>query len=191
MKKPITIFVSISLVCHLLFGLWWISQPAHNISIYSNDELSVQLTQEKILTSKRQQIKNTNLVKSNASLKQKTHKLKNKELNKKTTQVNKNTAFKDSLFRSKIIAQLKNKFSKNFYYPRLAQRKNWHGTVTLGVLINTSGEIKDIVVASSSGFSILDDAAIQSMSKIKALNTAPLNKNITIQLPVIYRLIEG
>ena len=184
MKRPIIIFVSFSLVCHLLFGLWWISQPAYNISIHSNKELSVRITQEKTFNPKNQQIKNTNLVKNNSIVKQKTPRHIKKEQFK-------NTASKKSLFRNKIIAQLKDKFSENFYYPRLAQRKNWQGTVTLGVLINTSGEIRDIVVASSSGFSILDDAAIQAMSKIKTLNTLPFTKNITIHLPVIYRLIEG
>jgi len=68
----------------------------------------------------------------------------------------------------KIKALLNNELSKHFYYPKAAQRKNRQGRVLLGFTINTLGGIENIHINKSSGFSILDNAAIKALKKIDA-----------------------
>ncbi|MDH5766055.1 MAG: TonB family protein [Gammaproteobacteria bacterium] len=66
----------------------------------------------------------------------------------------------------KIISVLHNEFNKHFYYPRSAQRKNWQGQVLLGFSITPAGQINNIQINKSSGYDILDNAAIDSLSRV-------------------------
>jgi len=98
---------------------------------------------------------------------------------------------------NKILATVKSKLIKklnaNFIYPKLAQRKNWQGKVTLSLHITSSGEIEDIQLATSSGYNILDKAAVTSLQQVKNLPNISLwfNDGINLQLPVIYKLTES
>lgn len=74
-------------------------------------------------------------------------------------------------------------------YPPLAEANGWHGTVLLQLTIDETGQVRDVKIASSSGFAILDQAAQQAVSTWKA---QPAKKNgRTIQtvefLPVIFK----
>ncbi len=91
----------------------------------------------------------------------------------------------------KIKALLNNELSKHFYYPKAAQRKNRQGRVLLGFTISPLGSIENIHVNQSSGFSILDNAAIKALKKIDA------NKDLANELngdssehtlPITYKL---
>lgn len=98
---------------------------------------------------------------------------------------------------NKILAQVKAKLIKklnaNFSYPKLAQRKNWQGKVVLSLRIKSSGKIADIKLATSSGYNILDKAAIASLQQVKSLPNISqwFNNGINIHLPVIYTLTES
>jgi protein TonB len=48
-------------------------------------------------------------------------------------------------------------------YPRVARRRGYQGTVVLEVLVNREGSVGDLRVFQSSGYSILDKAAIRSV----------------------------
>ena len=48
-------------------------------------------------------------------------------------------------------------------YPRVARRRGYQGTVVLEVLVNREGRVGDLRVFQSSGYSILDKAAIRSV----------------------------
>lgn len=198
MKNHITTFVVFSLVSHLIVGLWWITQPDYKVPFESSNELSVHLSASTAKQVRKQPVRNKEIKKHN----QETIKL----IPTKTIQHNdrvanntkqnfenssQNISSVQSVSRSRIIAQIKNKLNKSFYYPRLAQRKNWQGKVTLAFIVNTSGKISHIKITHSSGFSVLDNAALTAMSKIKYLTSISLNKEINIQLPVIYKLFEG
>ena len=52
-------------------------------------------------------------------------------------------------------------------YPMQARLRHWEGTVRLKVLITPEGRVKDISVAHSSGFDVLDDAALDTVRKWK------------------------
>jgi protein TonB len=51
------------------------------------------------------------------------------------------------------------------HYPRLARKRGYEGTVVLKVLVNHSGKVKDLYAFTSSGYAILDKAAIGSVKE--------------------------
>lgn len=50
-------------------------------------------------------------------------------------------------------------------YPRLARKRGYEGTVVLKVLVNRKGKVKDLYAFTSSGYAILDKAAIGSVKE--------------------------
>ncbi len=48
-------------------------------------------------------------------------------------------------------------------YPRRAMQRNQQGTVVLEVLVNSRGRVEEIEVAESSGYSVLDRAALEAV----------------------------
>ena len=50
-------------------------------------------------------------------------------------------------------------------YPRVARRKGYEGTVLLEVLVNTAGKVADYRLLRSCGHSVLDEAAMKSVSR--------------------------
>jgi TonB family protein len=52
-------------------------------------------------------------------------------------------------------------------YPRLAQYKGFEGTVIMHILVDRHGDVEDVKVAESSGYHILDNAAITSAENLK------------------------
>lgn len=100
---------------------------------------------------------------------------------------------KNAQLKAQVISVVYEQFNNHFNYPRIAQRQNWQGKVLLTFRITTKGEIKNIKVNHSSGFEILDQAAVNSLKKIGKLPqlSTGLNSAIDIQLPIIYQLTEG
>lgn len=184
MNKPIKYFIFLSLASHLFLGLLWLIQPEKNIEWQSNNEMSILITQH---ISKNPTPKN--IVKKEIKLPKKENPKEAVTQNSVTKE--KNTHLKNSIDRNKIIAQLKNKLATNFYYPKLAQKKNWEGQVTIGFLLHTSGQLSEIVIIKSSGHQILDDAAIKAIANIKNSSEVIVNQDINIKLPIIYRLSKG
>lgn len=95
--------------------------------------------------------------------------------------------------RSKVITNLTHQFQQFFYYPRLARRHNWQGQVTLGFSINDNGFIQNIRVTTSSGYNVLDEAAITAMNRIPKLKKdANLpEQGMDMELPILYQLTKG
>lgn len=50
-------------------------------------------------------------------------------------------------------------------YPRIARRRGYQGTVILEVLVNRNGKVGDVRVFRSSGYSVLDRAATESVKE--------------------------
>ncbi len=94
---------------------------------------------------------------------------------------------------TQIISLLKDKIKQHFYYPKIAQRQNWQGKVLLVFDINTHGFIKNITVKKSSGYSILDTAAMKSLTKVSTIpqNWIKSEYYSSLKLTVKYRLEEG
>ncbi len=50
-------------------------------------------------------------------------------------------------------------------YPRLARRRGYQGTVLLDVMVDRTGKVSDLRIVRSSGYTILDRAAMESVKK--------------------------
>lgn len=97
--------------------------------------------------------------------------------------------------KTRIVAQRLNlAFSEHFTYPRLAQRNGWQGMVKLGLRIEPNGQLSRIRVVSTSGFPVLDQAALETLYRISTLQGVDPWLNGTpfdTVLPVEYRLLGG
>jgi protein TonB len=72
-------------------------------------------------------------------------------------------------------------------YPPLAQRRVYQGTVTLEIGFDATGAVVSVTVKKSSGYAILDDAAVQKVKSGLRLRTPPgelrvFTKDFTFQL---------
>ena len=117
-----------------------------------------------------------------------------KEVVKKEAEVNEvNIEQQQNKILTQVKSKLIEKLNANFNYPKLAQRKNWQGKVILSLRITSSGEIANIQLATSSGYNILDKAAVASLQQVKNLPDISLwfSNGINMHLPVIYRLTES
>lgn len=91
-----------------------------------------------------------------------------------------------------VMASLKEAFSAHFYYPMLARSKGWEGEVTLALRVETDGRLTGIHVVGSSGHRVLDNAAVDSLSRARALRFpgGALGGSVDMLLPVHYRLLD-
>lgn len=99
------------------------------------------------------------------------------------------TASTDAMLQHK----LNQAFAPYFQYPRLARKRGWQGTVELGLHVSSSGKLSNIRVMQSSGYRVLDLAAIKSLQQ---LGTLPEMENWLTQgysgvFPIRYELIDG
>lgn len=83
---------------------------------------------------------------------------------------------------------------RNFNYPRFAVRRGWQGTVELALRIEANGRLSNLRVVKTSGYQILDQAALTTLAKTSYISDIEAwlagNPFDTI-LPVKYQLIDG
>ncbi|WP_455365926.1 energy transducer TonB [Kaarinaea lacus] len=97
--------------------------------------------------------------------------------------------------KARIVTQRLNlALSEHFRYPRLAQRNGWQGMVKLGLRIEPNGQLSRIRVVSTSGFPVLDQAALETLYRISMLQGVDRWLHGTYfdtVLPVEYKLLGG
>lgn len=96
--------------------------------------------------------------------------------------------------RAHIQARLMQALRANFSYPLLARRNGWQGLVKIQLRIEPDGHLSHIELIRSSGFAVLDQAAIDSTSRIQPVSEAAAwlhNTSLDVLLPVEYRLVDG
>ena len=71
-------------------------------------------------------------------------------------------------------------------YPERARRMGWEGKVILSFVVRENGSIDDVKVVTSSGFSILDENARDTIVKTNFKKKVPVR--LYVLLPVEYRL---
>jgi protein TonB len=87
-----------------------------------------------------------------------------------------------------ILAQA---IGKRKDYPRLARLRNWQGTTELKLQIGPDGKLLDVHVGHSSGFQVLDAAAIQMVQNAAPLPDVPealRGRELTMTVPVVFKL---
>ncbi|MCK5640306.1 MAG: energy transducer TonB [Gammaproteobacteria bacterium] len=96
--------------------------------------------------------------------------------------------------RSRILAILQADLARHFKYPPLAKRRGWQGKVILSFHLETDGAISQARVTHSSGYGMLDIAALKSLNKVTRINAAQellSGESMDFDLPVIYQIKEG
>ena len=105
-------------------------------------------------------------------------------------QSNQHASFESS--NRRLASVLKKAFNAKFYYPRMAVRRGWQGTVQLGLRIEANGKLSDIRIMEGSGYDLLDKAALNTLAKVDVLETAITlldGRSLELILPVEYRLL--
>jgi len=82
----------------------------------------------------------------------------------------------------------------HFHYPRLARIYGWQGRVQVDVRVESDGRVHPLRVARSSGHSLLDRHALDTLSRIgtvPALAHRADGAAVDFEVPIEYRLIDG
>lgn len=98
------------------------------------------------------------------------------------------------LLSEKIQKQLNLKIAFARRYPRIAIRNAWEGQVNLGIRVLSDGQLTDIHIINSSGYQVLDNAALNSITLVANLPEARpwlAGQSIDVVLPVIYKLTDS
>jgi len=98
------------------------------------------------------------------------------------------------LLSERIQKQLNLKIHFTRSYPRLAIRNAWEGQVNLGIRVLSDGQLTGVHVINSSGYRILDNAAMKSVNKVAHLPEARFwlgGKHIDVVLPIVYKLTDS
>jgi TonB family protein len=75
-------------------------------------------------------------------------------------------------------------------YPKLARERGYQGTVLLEVQVLPSGRCGQIAVQQSSGFSILDDAAVEAVKRwqFKPATQGCTPVTVWVEIPIRFQL---
>jgi protein TonB len=74
-------------------------------------------------------------------------------------------------------------------YPRIARKKGFEGTATIEVMFNELGEQLALTLVTSSGFSLLDQAAIAAVENWQfAAPTPRLASHYKVRVPIRFAL---
>lgn len=211
MRSKAALFIGISALLHLLVGVLLTDQinthdlkeqgrsnfsiiitPANNIitsdSVLENSskkQISASNPDPKVITSQNTKIPPPRKQQFNSK---KTTELSVTESVKNIKRIDKKS---NSINSQQIESIIKTELSKYFYYPKSAQRKNWQGQVILSFTILPSGSIDKIQINKSSGYTSLDNAAINALGQIKrekSLSLALNGHRLEQLLPVSYKL---
>ncbi|OGP12949.1 MAG: hypothetical protein A2052_05600 [Deltaproteobacteria bacterium GWA2_54_12] len=92
----------------------------------------------------------------------------------------------------KYLMDMKTKIEFHWEYPQLAARNGWQGSLKINFKINRDGSVSDISLERSSGYPMLDDAAITAVRLSAPFPPFPENfsiEDISIKGQFIYHLI--
>ena len=75
-------------------------------------------------------------------------------------------------------------------YPGLARKRGQEGTVTLQVLVNSEGSVDELKIEISSGFAILDRAALKAVRKwsFEPGRRGKKKEAMWVRVPVTFKL---
>jgi protein TonB len=85
--------------------------------------------------------------------------------------------------------------AKNYKrYPAQAMQNGWTGKVEIRLVIGANGMIQSAAIKTSTGFSLLDETALDMIKKAKPRVQIPpalRGKEFTVDVPVIFDLTAG
>lgn len=96
--------------------------------------------------------------------------------------------------RNYLLGELQNRLNRYLTYPTRARRRGWQGEVMVTFNINERGQLKNIRLAKSSGYSLLDHSAMTAIAKLDHIelpHSLGRLQAMELQLPVRYELRES
>ncbi len=84
------------------------------------------------------------------------------------------------------LARVGETIARSLVYPPRARRMRWEGRVVLAFVLLADGRIRDLRVALTSGFPLLDEAALVAVEK--AVPFPPPGVAVRVEIPVAFRL---
>lgn len=84
------------------------------------------------------------------------------------------------------FAYIRDKIHRNVSYPDTARRMGWQGKVILSFVITKEGSVRKFKIIRSSGFTLLDKSAIETVCDTAPFPKPPCEAELVI--PIIYRL---
>ena len=96
--------------------------------------------------------------------------------------------------RNFLLGELQNRLSRYLSYPVVARRRGWQGEVMVTFDINVTGQLNNVRLARSSGYSVLDHSAVTAINKLQQISlpdTLGQLQAMELQLPVRYQLHES
>ena len=95
---------------------------------------------------------------------------------------------------TRIATQLRDALAPYFAYPMMARRNGWQGQVRVGLRVEADGRLSHVRIAHSSGYRLLDSAALATLNHISTVPQAVgwlEGRHFDMVLPIDYRLIDG
>ncbi|MBN1665381.1 MAG: energy transducer TonB, partial [Deltaproteobacteria bacterium] len=81
---------------------------------------------------------------------------------------------------------IKRLIQQNLTYPPLDRKAGWAGKVTVSFIVLESGRADSIKILKSSGYSILDNNVIKTITEVSPFPKPPVTAEL--QMPIIYQL---
>jgi periplasmic protein TonB len=92
----------------------------------------------------------------------------------------------DEVYRRANFSTIRDSILANLQYPMLARRKGWSGKVEIAFLIKPDGHISELRIEKSSGYSVLDEQAMDAIRR-SAPFTPPRIAALLV-MPVTFQL---
>jgi len=89
-----------------------------------------------------------------------------------------------------VRARVLNDLARYFYYPPIARLRAWEGRVLLAFRVEADGLLHEPRLVRTSGFGVLDEAALHSLRKVVRVADAG-GPRLDMEIPVIYRLTDA
>ncbi len=101
--------------------------------------------------------------------------------------------------RNFLLGEIQHRLSRYLSYPARARRRGWQGDVMVGFHIDKRGFLHNVHLTQTSGYSLLDNAALTAIEKVKNIPLSSWFKHnrentfhpTALQLPVSYRLTNS
>lgn len=95
---------------------------------------------------------------------------------------------------SRLNSRLQHALIAHFDYPLLARRRGWEGVVQVGLRVEADGQLSSLRLIGSSGYSLLDRAALHSLARVGQLPDVTewlRGRHFDMVLPIRYQLIDS
>jgi len=84
------------------------------------------------------------------------------------------------------FAYIREKIFRNVSYPETARRMGWQGKVLLSFIIMADGSVRAVKILQGSGFTMLDNSAIETIKDTAPFPRPPVEAQLVI--PIVYSL---